>query len=68
MGFTFSQRLCLTALLVLVSIGIVDACMVLNDVSISFYGYPDNDPPGPKTAYHCGGRNAIAGGKGRRLA
>jgi hypothetical protein len=30
----------------------------------TFYGYPDNDPPGPATAYDCGGRNYVAGGTG----
>ena len=40
------------------------ACSDISDVKITFYGYPDNDPPGPGTVYNCGGRNYIAGGSG----
>ena len=38
------------------------ACSTISGVTHTFYGYPDNDPPGPATAYNCGGRNNIAGG------
>lgn len=44
--------------------GPAHACAVVTDVKITFYGAPDNDPPGPATAYDCGGRNYIAGGTG----
>ena len=40
------------------------ACTTQSDVTVTFYGYPDNSPPGPGTAYNCGGRNNIAGGTG----
>jgi hypothetical protein len=40
------------------------ACQTLTSVSHTFYGFPDNDPPGAGTAYNCGGRNYIAGGTG----
>lgn len=39
------------------------ACSTRGNVITTFYGYPDNDPPGPATAYNCGGRNNIAGGE-----
>ncbi|KAL8809668.1 MAG: hypothetical protein Q9223_003367 [Gallowayella weberi] len=39
------------------------ACSTRSSVIHTFYGYPDNDPPGPATAYNCGGRNNVAGGK-----
>lgn len=38
------------------------ACSTKSGVTITFYGFPDNDPPGAGTAYNCGGRNNIAGG------
>ncbi|KAI1243842.1 hypothetical protein MGN70_013708 [Eutypa lata] len=41
------------------------SCSVVNDVVVTFYGSPDNDPPGSDdTAYPCGGRNNHAGGVG----
>ena len=39
------------------------ACSEVPNVQVTFYGYPDNSPPGPDTAYDCGGRNNIAGGR-----
>ncbi len=39
------------------------ACSTRSGVTHTFYGYPDNDPPGPATAYNCGGRNNVAGGQ-----
>lgn len=44
--------------------GSTRACSVVTDVRTTFYGAPDNDPPGPATAYACGGRNYTAGGIG----
>jgi hypothetical protein len=38
------------------------ACSTQSDVKVTFYGYPDNSPPGAGTAYNCGNRNYIAGG------
>ena len=40
--------------------GLVMSCSVTNNVKMTFYGFPDNDPPGPGTAYDCGGRSNIA--------
>ena len=42
--------------------GIATACSTIRHVTITFYGYPDNSPPGPGTAYNCEDRNYIAGG------
>lgn len=39
------------------------ACAPVDSVVHTFYGFPDNDPPGPATAYDCG-RNFEAGGIG----
>lgn len=39
-------------------------CYQFDKVEITFYGWPDNDPPSADTAYDCGGRNYIAGGSG----
>ena len=41
-------------------------CSVVGDVVVTFFGSPDNDPPGTaNTAYDCGvGRNFQAGGVG----
>jgi hypothetical protein len=39
------------------------ACSITQGVHITFYGYPDNDPPGSGTAYDCG-RGYKAGGTG----
>ncbi|KAK3181626.1 hypothetical protein K4F52_007004 [Lecanicillium sp. MT-2017a] len=44
--------------------GVSSACSTPGNFVVTFYGYPDNDPPGPATAYNCGGRNFIAGGSG----
>ena len=44
--------------------GAANACSVTHHVKMTFFGYPDNDPAGADTAYDCGGRNNIAGGKG----
>jgi hypothetical protein len=40
------------------------ACYREGSVQLTFYGYPDNDPPSANTAYNCGGRNYVAGGIG----
>lgn len=53
-----------TTLLVASILGVAQACSTVSGVAMTFYGYPDNDPPGPATAYNCGGRNNIAGGDG----
>lgn len=62
MKSTISQRLGFAAILALGATSVVNACSVDNDITITFYGFPDNDPPGATTAYNCGGRNNIAGG------
>ncbi|RAL15826.1 uncharacterized protein BO97DRAFT_431591 [Aspergillus homomorphus CBS 101889] len=38
-------------------------CAIVPKVSYTFYGYPDNDPPGADIAYDCG-RGYTAGGIG----
>lgn len=40
------------------------AARVVKDVHYTFYGFPDNSPPGAATAYNCLGRGYIAGGDG----
>lgn len=40
------------------------SCEAISDVAITFYGYPDNDPPSDETAYSCSSRGAHAGGTG----
>ncbi len=42
----------------------VTACSTPGNYIVTFYGYPDNSPPGPGTAHNCGGRNFVAGGTG----
>jgi hypothetical protein len=48
-----------------VTAGVLSArsCTIVLSVQHTFYGFPDNDPPGPATAYDCG-RNFTAGGTG----
>ena len=40
------------------------SCTRMGYMHLTFYGYPDNNPPSADTAYSCGGRNNIAGGTG----
>lgn len=62
----FSTSMALVALIVsLVFATIAAGSTVINDVHHTFYGFPDNSPPGPATAYDCGyGRGYTAGGAG----
>lgn len=45
-------------------IAAAQSCSIVSQSSHTFYGFPDNDPPGPATAYDCAGRNFTAGGIG----
>lgn len=54
----------ITALVSLFASGALAACSREGSVEITFYGFPDNDPPSAQTAYNCGGRKNIAGGTG----
>ena len=64
---TTAQKLGLAAILALLANTVVNsACTTQNNVMITFYGYPDNNPPGAATAYNCGGRNSKAGGTQQR--
>ncbi|KAL2065224.1 hypothetical protein VTL71DRAFT_2893 [Oculimacula yallundae] len=40
------------------------ACSRQGSFELTFYGFPDNDPPSAQVAYNCGGRNYVAGGTG----
>ncbi|KAI1332975.1 hypothetical protein F5Y16DRAFT_558 [Xylariaceae sp. FL0255] len=40
------------------------ACSITDGVKTTFYGSPDNSPPGDGTAYDCLGRGYVAGGTG----
>jgi hypothetical protein len=40
------------------------ACQQSSGFIMTFYGWPDNDPPGNSVAYNCGGRNNAAAGNG----
>ncbi|KAI4116351.1 MAG: hypothetical protein LQ345_003206 [Seirophora villosa] len=64
MAFIFQVALLLQPLLAISSPLTERACSTISVVTHTFYGYPDNDPPGPATAYNCGGRNFVAGGSG----
>jgi hypothetical protein len=55
---------CLTPILILSTLlGLGEACNVEHDFEVTFFGFPDNSPPGPGTAHNCGGRNHVAGGR-----
>ena len=40
------------------------ACSPMKNFKMTFYGYPDNSPPGAEVRYNCGGRNNKAAGTG----
>lgn len=40
------------------------ACSPAKNFQMTFYGYPDNSPPGPAVRFSCGGRGGKAGGVG----
>jgi hypothetical protein len=44
--------------------GFSSACSIPGNFIVTFYGYPDNSPPGPVTAHNCAGRDYVAGGSG----
>ncbi|RFU78613.1 hypothetical protein TARUN_3583 [Trichoderma arundinaceum] len=48
---------------VLVGLAAAD-CNIQGNFEVTFYGWPDNSPPGPGTAHDCNGRNFVAGGSG----
>jgi hypothetical protein len=55
----------LAALQVILALtGAAVACSQQGGTILTFYGWPDNDPPSAGVAYDCGGRNYIAGGTG----
>lgn len=37
-------------------------CSTQTDVEFTYFGYPDNSPPGPGISFSCGRRGLIAGG------
>jgi len=39
----------------------VNACLVQSNVQMTFYGFPDNSPPGAGIAYDCGRGNTASG-------
>ncbi|KAF1732760.1 uncharacterized protein CRV24_006652 [Beauveria bassiana] len=43
--------------------GFTSACSTPGNYKVTFYGYPDNDPPGPAISGNCG-RGNRAGGTG----
>ncbi|KAL7926001.1 hypothetical protein ACQKWADRAFT_309611 [Trichoderma austrokoningii] len=45
-------------------VGFISTCSTFNNVKVTFYGWPDNSPPGAGAAYDCGGRNYVTGGSG----
>lgn len=49
----------ITAILAFTSSALA-ACSREGSVELTFFGYPDNDPPSAQTAYNCGGRNYVA--------
>ena len=40
------------------------ACQPMKNFKMTFYGFPDNSPPGAEVRYNCGGRNNKAAGVG----
>jgi hypothetical protein len=54
----------ITTVLAAALLSSVQGCSITTGVTTTFYGAPDNDPPGAATAYNCGGRNYVAGGTG----
>lgn len=42
-------------------LGTAHACSTKSSVKVTFFGYPDNDPPSGQIAYNCG-RGFTAGG------
>lgn len=42
--------------------GVASGCSTPGNYKVTFYGYPDNSPPGADIAYNCG-RGNKAGGK-----
>lgn len=44
--------------------GYTTACTTVPSNTVTFYGYPDNSPPGASVAHDCGGRDYLAGGTG----
>jgi hypothetical protein len=53
-----------TALAALAGLG--SACSTPGGYEVTFYGYPDNSPPGPAIAHDCG-RGYTAGGMHKNL-
>lgn len=39
-------------------------CSTQANVEVTYFGYPDNSPPGPGISFSCGRRGLIAGGNG----
>ncbi|KAH9886777.1 hypothetical protein F4778DRAFT_786497 [Xylariomycetidae sp. FL2044] len=60
------MQLLLSLFTVSASLGLTHAaCSTVDNVHVTFYGSPDNDPPGSDvTAYDCLGRGYQAGGTG----
>jgi hypothetical protein len=56
--------LALVSIVMALVVSAFGANQVAPGFQITFYGYPDNDPPGADTAHNCGGRNYIAAGIG----
>lgn len=53
----------LTLILLVAAHNLTRTCMTISGVMHTFYGFPDNDPPGPAIALNCG-RGLTAGGTG----
>ena len=50
-----------TAVVAATLAGLASACSTPGNYIVTFYGYPDNDPPGPAIAYDCGRGNRAGG-------
>lgn len=56
------MKLHILALITIASmLGVAQACSTKSSVKVTFFGYPDNDPPSGQIAYNCG-RGFTAGG------
>ena len=60
----FTMTIILATLVLTILLRPAHSCSITNRVKVTFFGFPDNDPAGPATAYDCSNRNNIAGGTG----
>lgn len=60
-SFTMKTLITLSVISTASMLSTVQACSTESNVKVTFFGYPDNDPPSGQIAYNCG-RGFTAGG------